>query len=83
MNSSNNPFSHSNLVTVRQVQLDFKAEFFFTASLFGWPLYSAPPLKVTTRLTTETAKRRQLGGEGSRMDANGYARQADGPPRSC
>lgn len=59
-----------------QVQLDFVASFFFTASLFGWTLYRARPLEVTTRLTTETVTGRTLGGSGSRIDADGNARQA-------
>lgn len=62
---------------LRQVQLDFRASFFFTASLFGWTLYRARPLEVTTRLTTETVKGRTLGGSGSRIDASGHARQAN------
>jgi hypothetical protein len=58
------------------VRLDFVASFFFTASLFGWTLYRARPLEVTTRLTTEMVKGRTLGGSGSRIDADGNARQA-------
>lgn len=61
---------------IAQVQLNFVASFMFTASLFGWTFYSAPALEVTTQLTTETAKGRQLGGKGSRMDADGFARWA-------
>lgn len=59
-----------------RVELEFVAQFNFTASIFGWTLYAAPPLLVTTLLTTETATGAHLSGTGSRLDGNGSARLA-------
>ena len=38
------------------VQLEFVAQFKLTASLLGWSFYTAPPLLVTTSLTTKGAQ---------------------------
>lgn len=56
--------------------MNFVAKFMFTASIFGWVLYAAPPLLVTTRLTTGKVRGQHqgIGGEGSPMDSDGYAR---------
>ena len=35
-----------------EVQLDFVAQFKFTASLFGWTFYRAPPLLVRGQMST-------------------------------
>jgi hypothetical protein len=69
-------YPHTTAVSslMEQVQLDFVASFYFTVSLFGWMLYRARPLEVTTHLTTETVKGQTLGGSGSRIDADGHAR---------
>lgn len=39
-----------------KVELQFEARFNFTASVLGRTLYSAPPLLVTTALTTASAQ---------------------------
>jgi hypothetical protein len=51
------------------VRLDFDAEFEFTAGA----LYAAPPLQVSTTLTTERAAGAQRAGEGRRLGADGRA----------
>jgi len=50
-----------------QVELNFKAKFYFSAG----PLYRPPPLIVDTLLTTESAQGVIRGGTGSRLDADG------------
>jgi hypothetical protein len=51
------------------VRLDFDAEFEFTAGA----LYAAPPLQVSTTLTTERTAGAQRAGEGRRLGADGRA----------
>ncbi|KAK9916952.1 hypothetical protein WJX75_009171 [Coccomyxa subellipsoidea] len=53
-----------------KAELTFLADFMFTAG----PLYKAPPLVVTTLLTTETVKGDVQGGTGKRMDEDGFAK---------
>lgn len=53
-----------------QVELNFLAKFYFSAG----PIYKAPPLLVTTVLTTESSKGVTRGGQGERMDAQGVCR---------
>lgn len=55
------------------VDLQFVARFYLTASLFGWNFYSAPPLLITTQLTTGSAAGGRLGGTGSAMQSDGSA----------
>mmetsp|Transcript_13040 Transcript_13040/g.39505 ORF Transcript_13040/g.39505 Transcript_13040/m.39505 type:complete len:264 (+) Transcript_13040:221-1012(+) len=56
-----------------KVELQFEARFNFTASVLGRTLYSAPPLLVTTALTTASAQGAQLAGQGSLMRDSGEA----------
>lgn len=58
------------------IELQFLACFNFTAALFGWVLYSAPPLLVSTQLTTGSAHGGQLCDRGSVMLSDGSARLA-------
>ncbi|CAK0735881.1 hypothetical protein CVIRNUC_000655 [Coccomyxa viridis] len=53
-----------------KAELTFLADFMFTAG----PLYSAPPLVVTTNLTTESVQGKTQGGQGQRMDQDGFAK---------
>eukprot|EP00891_Asterochloris_glomerata_P001100 jgi/Astpho2/1100/e_gw1.00020.34.1_t len=53
-----------------QAELEFIADFMFTAGF----LYKAPPLKVTTNLTTEHVKGTVREGDGKRLDNQGYSR---------
>lgn len=59
-----------------EVVLDFIAEFNFTTSFFSWVAYAAPPLLVTTRLTTGRAQGKRLSGTGTPIAADGHARLA-------
>jgi hypothetical protein len=52
------------------VELDFEARFMFTAG----KLYKAPPLLVTTHLTSEEVQGKIRTGQGSRLDEHGFAR---------
>lgn len=53
-----------------RAELTFLADFLFTAG----PLYKAPPLVVTTLLTTESVQGDVQGGTGKRMDEQGFAK---------
>lgn len=57
---------------IEQVELNFKAKFFFSTGR----LYRPPPLVVDTLLTTESAQGVIRGGTGSRMDADGNCKLA-------
>ena len=55
-----------------EVQLQFLAEFIFTAA----QAYTAPALKINTLLTTEAVRGKLHGGRGQRLDSSGRARWA-------
>ena len=55
-----------------EVQLQFLAEFVFTAA----QAYTAPALKINTLLTTEAVRGKLHGGRGQRLDSSGRARWA-------
>ena len=52
------------------MELNFLAKFYFSAG----PIYKAPPLLVTTVLTTESSKGVTRSGQGKRMDDQGVCR---------
>ena len=60
-----------------EVQLQFLAEFVFTAA----QAYTAPALKINTSLTTEAVQGKLHGGRGRRLDARGNARCAVARPQ--
>ena len=55
-----------------EVQLQFLAEFIFTAA----QAYTAPALKINTLLTTEAVRGKLHWGRGQRLDSSGRARWA-------
>ncbi|MQL93107.1 hypothetical protein Taro_025741 [Colocasia esculenta] len=64
------PLPYSALLTVAQVDLDFRARFCFSVG----SIYRAPPLMVETKLTSESSEGSVRSGRGRRLDGEGLCR---------